>query len=115
MSWLARRRVRELQTKGCGADAHDFGKSDMMNVGISFRNKKALKASLQIMLKRVLSLGAIAALGCSLAQAAQAQAAPSQGAASTAPRAVVNRYCVTCHNQKAKTAGLMLDKADIEN
>src|ERR1051326_4062945 len=28
------------------------------------------------------------------------------------PRAVIDQYCVTCHNQKAKTAGLMLDKMD---
>ena len=27
-------------------------------------------------------------------------------------RAVVNQYCVTCHNERAKTAGLMLDKMD---
>ncbi len=27
-------------------------------------------------------------------------------------RALVDRYCVTCHNQKAKTAGLMLDKLE---
>jgi hypothetical protein len=26
---------------------------------------------------------------------------------------VIDRYCVTCHNQKLKTAGLMLDKADV--
>jgi cytochrome c5 len=25
---------------------------------------------------------------------------------------LVNKYCVTCHNQKLKTAGLMLDRAD---
>jgi hypothetical protein len=30
-------------------------------------------------------------------------------------RAVLNRYCVTCHNEKLKTGGLMLDKADLEN
>src|SRR5438128_12421222 len=30
-------------------------------------------------------------------------------------RAVLNRYCVTCHNEKLKTAGLMLDKMDIVN
>jgi hypothetical protein len=28
------------------------------------------------------------------------------------PRAVLDRYCVTCHNQKAKTAGLLLDRLD---
>jgi len=27
-------------------------------------------------------------------------------------RAVVDKYCVTCHNQKTKTAGLMLDKVE---
>jgi cytochrome c551/c552 len=29
-----------------------------------------------------------------------------------AGRAVLNQYCVTCHNQKLKTAGLMLDRMD---
>ncbi|HEX5226326.1 MAG TPA: DUF1592 domain-containing protein [Bryobacteraceae bacterium] len=29
--------------------------------------------------------------------------------------ALVNQYCVTCHNEKAKTAGLMLDKLDIDH
>ncbi|MBV8902689.1 MAG: DUF1587 domain-containing protein, partial [Acidobacteriia bacterium] len=28
------------------------------------------------------------------------------------PRALLDRYCVTCHNQKLKTAGLMLDTAN---
>ena len=67
------------------------------------------------MLKRILGVAGIASLGCSLAQAAQAPVAKSQGSPAAAERAVVNRYCVTCHNQKVKTAGLMLDKADIEN
>src|SRR5437879_7015634 len=29
-----------------------------------------------------------------------------------APRALIDQYCVTCHNQRTKTAGLMLDKMD---
>ena len=29
-------------------------------------------------------------------------------------RAVLNRYCVTCHNQELKTAGLMLDNIDVD-
>jgi hypothetical protein len=29
------------------------------------------------------------------------------------PRAALDRYCVTCHNQRAKTAGLMLDRLDL--
>ena len=38
-----------------------------------------------------------------------------QPAVSTAPspRAVLDRYCVTCHNQRAKTGGLTLDNVDI--
>ena len=28
-------------------------------------------------------------------------------------RAFLDQYCVTCHNEKAKTAGLMLDKMDL--
>src|SRR5215467_10305851 len=27
-------------------------------------------------------------------------------------RALIDKYCVTCHNEKAKTAGLALDTAD---
>src|SRR5581483_7807910 len=30
-------------------------------------------------------------------------------------RELTTKYCVGCHNEKTKTAGLMLDKADAEN
>src|ERR1041385_4694807 len=48
------------------------------------------------------------------------QAAPQQGPTSTpgssSPHhAVLNQYCVVCHNEKLKTAGLMLDKLDVAN
>src|SRR5580692_908436 len=32
--------------------------------------------------------------------------------ASAQEQAVLNQYCITCHNEKIKTAGLMLDKLD---
>ncbi len=35
-----------------------------------------------------------------------------QSTGPAAPRAVLDQYCVTCHNDKLKTAGLMLDKMD---
>ena len=35
--------------------------------------------------------------------------------AGTDHRAVLDRYCVTCHNERVKTADLMLDKVDIAN
>src|SRR5262249_17965628 len=31
----------------------------------------------------------------------------------TSSRALLDRYCVTCHNQRLKTAGLMLDTIDV--
>ncbi len=31
------------------------------------------------------------------------------------PRDVLDKYCVTCHNQRLKTAGLTLDTADVSN
>lgn len=37
------------------------------------------------------------------------------GAQTAVPRAVLDKYCVTCHNQTLKTAGLILDKADIDH
>ncbi|MBI3894433.1 MAG: DUF1592 domain-containing protein [Acidobacteria bacterium] len=46
----------------------------------------------------------------------QAQDSGNPASQPAAPnRTVLDRYCVTCHNEKLKTAGLMLDKADIEN
>ena len=50
-------------------------------------------------------------------QAAQAPATPAAPAAVTPEHALVNRYCVTCHNQRRKTpegAPLMLDLVDID-
>jgi hypothetical protein len=34
------------------------------------------------------------------------------GVASAQEQAVLNQYCITCHNEKIKTAGLLLDKLD---
>ena len=39
----------------------------------------------------------------------QASASPAESSASTA-RAVLDRYCVTCHNERTRTAGLTLDE-----
>jgi hypothetical protein len=36
-------------------------------------------------------------------------------AATPTARALLDQYCVTCHNERAKTAGLLLDKADPTN
>ena len=61
----------------------------------------------------VLSAG-WAILSASGAQNAPAPAsAPAAVNASLNPRAVVDRYCVTCHNQRTKTSDLALDGVDI--
>ena len=64
----------------------------------------------------------VAATGSPLAAGPQAPspATPTQqispSSASTSPgRALVDRYCVGCHNERLKTADLMLDKADLGN
>ena len=59
----------------------------------------------------VLSAG-WAILSASGAQSSPAPA-PATANASLNPRAVVDRYCVTCHNQRTKTSDLALDGVDI--
>ena len=47
-------------------------------------------------------------------QASQVQAAlPAEASAKAG--AVLSKYCITCHNEKRKTAGLMIDKLDLQN
>src|SRR5579863_3699531 len=45
-------------------------------------------------------------------QAQQASSTPENVSSS---RALLNRYCVTCHNERLKTAGLTLDRADVDH
>ena len=51
----------------------------------------------------------------SISVAAQAQSLSPVPSHATAQRAVLDRYCVTCHNQELRTAGLMLDQMDVQN
>ena len=57
-----------------------------------------------------LSSASLAALGGAPAQTSSL----SPPSSSSDARAVVNRYCVTCHNGRAKTAGLVLDALDLD-
>ena len=58
-----------------------------------------------------------AAMRRTLIAAALCIAAPAatggQGSGPPPPRAVLDKYCVTCHNQRLKTAGLALDALDL--
>src|SRR4051812_26152213 len=53
---------------------------------------------------------AVLYVGSGSSRTVSAQTAPAQ---SSDPAAFVNQYCVTCHNQRLKTAGLTLDTMDI--
>ena len=59
--------------------------------------------------------------GASAQQAApKVEAGQSSSSAGAVPpasshRRVIDRHCVPCHNQKLKTAGLLLDEADVAN
>jgi mono/diheme cytochrome c family protein len=59
-----------------------------------------------------LGLFAVAALPWN---AALSQTANSRPAAVPAPRALVDQYCVVCHNQKSATAGVVLNGIDFSN
>src|SRR5215468_3373909 len=59
---------------------------------------------------RKLLLGALAA--CSLLAAPQETTKPAAAPANP-NQALINRYCVTCHNQKLRTAKLALDVLDL--
>ena len=48
-----------------------------------------------------------------LTAAPQARRTPLDALPASAHRAVLDRYCVTCHNQRTKTAGLALDGMDL--
>jgi mono/diheme cytochrome c family protein len=58
---------------------------------------------------------AVASLWATGQEAASQAAAGATPSAASPQRALLNRYCVTCHNERLKTADLMLDRADVEN
>jgi mono/diheme cytochrome c family protein len=45
----------------------------------------------------------------------QAEASSSASQAASPQRSLLTKYCVTCHNERLRTAGVLLDKADIAN
>jgi hypothetical protein len=72
-----------------------------------------------IVLRRTLVWAGIVLASCVPAASLQSQnaAPPSIGSVAqsgSANRALLDKYCVTCHNQKTATAGLTLDNMDID-
>ena len=67
------------------------------------------------MSRAVLALIAVALMG-SNALLSQGQETSSPATASESPhRALVNRYCATCHNERLRTADLTLDTLNVDN
>src|SRR5436190_8383068 len=68
--------------------------------------------------KGSLHLFGLAVVAVSLAGSVRAQSKPDIAVslqAVSAQRTFLNQYCVSCHNQTAKTAGLMLDQMDVSH
>ena len=63
---------------------------------------------------RVLILAFGVGLAAILLQPVRAQQRPLEPLAAT-QAAVLNTYCVTCHNEKARTGGFSLENADLAN
>src|SRR6185436_18843500 len=60
-----------------------------------------------------LVLGVWLTAAVSSVQTSARQAPPPRlAAAATTPQGVLNQYCVMCHNQRLRTAGLVLDTLD---
>src|SRR5262249_47304900 len=66
------------------------------------------------MLNRIASLVAVVIVSTAYLNAATQDVLSPGQATPSSQRALLNRYCVTCHNEKLKTAALMLDKADVD-
>ena len=57
----------------------------------------------------------VALLRAEAPQSTPARPAPKSASAETLDRSVVDKYCVTCHNQRLKTGGLTLDSPELAN
>jgi mono/diheme cytochrome c family protein len=76
------------------------------------------RPTVMVLLAAAVSAAVMSANTSLSAGAAQSTNASAQRATTPDPndhRAVLNRYCVSCHNEKLKTAGLALDKVDVGN
>ena len=67
------------------------------------------------MLKTILSWVGIALAGVGFAQSAVQEPSSPVPSPGSQYRTVLNRYCATCHNERLLTAGLALDKINVEN
>jgi mono/diheme cytochrome c family protein len=67
-----------------------------------------------LLLVAAVSIGTLSASHADVATLSAAQApAAAQSSGPLAPRALLDTYCVTCHNQRTKTAGITFDTMDL--
>src|SRR5215468_4899164 len=69
-------------------------------------------------MKRLLVVSAIAICAISLALSpsqAQQNQQPQSPAAASPEQGLVNKYCITCHNDKSKTGGMTFEKMDVDH
>src|SRR2546430_7813471 len=66
---------------------------------------------------RILALFVVGCITLTLSsvQTSARQTQPGASPATSSARAVFDKYCITCHNQKLHTAGLELDSLDTAN
>src|SRR6516162_7656202 len=66
----------------------------------------------RVSMTKALVWGSIA-VGCVIGSSPAAGQSPSERDTAGVKRALLDRYCVVCHNDKAKTANLSLEKLDL--
>jgi mono/diheme cytochrome c family protein len=73
------------------------------------RRSRAARASIPVLVSGSIAV-ALSGPQISALQTARTELAPTRP---VERQAVLNQYCVTCHNQKLRTAGLALDRPDV--
>jgi len=85
--------------------------------GFSHRGAKQQDLHRNTLLSLAAALAIVAVPGVlQIARSQQAATSPTAAAPVTSAaseRALLDQYCVTCHNQRLQTAGLSLDKLDV--
>ena len=79
-----------------------------------FRLSRVFASGCIVLLAAAFSIGVVRLHAEEAAQAPAAGVASIAGAAPAPdPRAFLDRYCVACHNERLRTAGLLLDASDV--
>src|SRR3954452_17965890 len=86
-------------------------KSEPIPTSAVFCSRQRTVARMQLSVSRLLVSAVVISLGIAPTVAAQQSASRIPP---VAPRAFLDKYCVGCHNQRAKIAQLTLDALDVD-